>query len=196
MTKATNKAWAEFKTPLSQEALLLFCNDMEKLFRINPYLEVNKWETIEKNKYFIDFINHSQEPPFSLQTHLRVTNLSDGLQIYYENGIKSDTTIIAQAIPEGSKLVITDHYHPLNDDNVGLFSSVDKSLTKWAEEIQSYLIYWQRWSWFLPWRFYKKHIWLLMKPSARRISYMLIFISLIEVMLIGLGVIIYFIEYR
>ncbi|MEJ2114716.1 MAG: hypothetical protein P8X88_01360, partial [Gammaproteobacteria bacterium] len=71
-----------------------------------------------------------------------------------------------------------------------------KSLQKWAEEIQNYLIYWQRWSWFLPWRIYKKHIWIFMKPAARRISFMLIFISLIEVALIGLGVIIYSIEYR
>ncbi len=169
---------------------------MERLFRINPYLEVNKWEATEKNKYFIDLTNHSQEPQVSLQTHINVTNLNDGLHVYYDNGIKSDTTIIAQALSEGSKLIITDHYHSLKDDEPELICSVDKSLHKWAEEIQNYLIYWQRWSWFLPWQIYKKHIWIFMKPAARRISFMLIFISLIEVALIGLGVIIYSIEYR
>ncbi|MGH1536707.1 MAG: hypothetical protein ACRBDX_01425 [Gammaproteobacteria bacterium] len=191
-----DKAWAEFKTPLSQEALLLFCGDVEQLFRINPYLEVNKWEVIEKDKYSVDLTNHSQASEFSLQTYIEVTNVSNGVQLDYNNGIKSSTTIITQPQPEGSKLVITDHYRPLDNSNSKLLTQVDKSLHKWAEEIQNYLTTWQRWSWFLPWRLYKKHIWLPMKPSARRITYMLIWISLIEIALIGLGIIIYFIEYR
>jgi hypothetical protein len=40
-----------------------------------------------------------------------------------------------------------------------------------------------------------RRIWQPMKPSARRITYMLLWISLAEVALIALGVAIYFVEF-
>lgn len=197
MGDTTNKAWAEFKTPLSQDALLLFCHDVEQLFRINPYLEVIKWKKIQPHKHYIDVLNHSQNPGFSLQTTLYVTDIANGIKLHYAKGIKSDTTIVASATVEGSKLVITENYNTHQiDSDANLLATVDKSLKQWAEEIQAYLINWNRWSWFLPWRYYKQRIWLPMKPSARRIAYMLIWISFIEIALIGLGVIVYLLDYR
>ena len=197
MTSSENKAWAEFKTPLSQDALLHFCRDIEQLFKINPYIEIKQWKNLEPQKYFIDVVNHSQKNAFSLETNIYITEFDDGIKIQYENGIKSETIFKTQAIPEGSKLEITEKYHsPSPNDSANELSNVDKSLTKWAEEIQNYLIDWQRWSWFLPWKFYKQRIWLPMKPMARRITYMIIWISIIEIALILLGVSIYFLEYR
>ena len=197
MTDEVNKAWAEFKTSLSQDALLEFCCQIKQLFRINPYLEINKWEDFGQNKFFVEFVNHSQEPEFSLRTNLHVTKLKDGLRIDYENGIKSSTSFHTKPADDGSKFIITEHYHSESSDKYkDKLNEVDKSLTKWAEELQIYLNDMHRWSWFLPWRIYKQHIWLPMKPSARRISYMLIWISFIEISLIVLGVIIYFLEYR
>jgi hypothetical protein len=40
-----------------------------------------------------------------------------------------------------------------------------------------------------------RRVWQPMKPTARRISYMLVWISLFEIALIALGVAIYFSEY-
>ena len=152
---------------------------------------------IQPHKYYIDVLNHSQNPEFSLQTALSTTDITNGIKLHYSKGIKSDTTIVASDTAEGSKLVITENYKPHQiDSNVNLLATVDKSLMKWAEEIQTYLINWNRWSWFLPWRYYKQRIWLPMKPSARRITYMLIWISFIEIALIGLGVVIYLLNYR
>ena len=197
MTSSDNKAWAEFKTPLSQDSLIRFCRNIEQLFKINPYLEIKQWKNIAPQKFFIYIINHSQNNTFSLETNIYVTDIDDGIKIEYEKGIKSETIIKTQPIPEGSKLEITEKYHsPSSNDTANELSNVDKSLTKWAEEIQNYLIDWQRWSWFLPWKLYKQRIWLPMKPMARRITYMIIWISIIEIALILLGVTIYFLEYR
>jgi len=197
LTGNENKAWAEFKTPLSEEALLDFCHNIEQLFRINPYLEINKWEQLAPHSYFFDFVNHSQAPEFSLQTNMNIIDIANGLRIQYDNGIKSETTFICKRAPEGSKLVITEQYHSHDSkSNNNQLNKVDKSLTKWAEEIQNYLINWKRWSWFSPWQFYKQRIWLPMKPSSRRITYMLIWISIFEIVLIALGTLIYFLEFR
>ncbi len=197
MTSTDNKAWAEFKTPLRQDALIHFCRDIEQLFKINPYLEIKQWKNLGPQKYFIDVVNHSQNHTFSLKTNIYVTDIDDGIKIEYENGIKSETILKTLSIPEGSKLKITEKYHsPSSNDTANELSSVDKSLTKWAEEVQNYVIDWQRWSWFLPWKLYKQRIWLPMKPMARRITYMIIWISIIEIALILLGVTIYFLEFR
>lgn len=196
MTDEVNKAWAEFKTPISQDALLKFCYQIEQLFRINPYLDIKKWKYLEKDKFFVELINHSQDPEFRLQTKLCMSHLKDGFLIDYENGIKSSTLLQTKPADGGSKLIITEHYHSENSEKYkNKLNKVDKSLTKWAEELQIYLSDMHRWSWFLPWRIYKQRIWLPMKPSGRRISYMLIWISIIEITLIALGVIIYFLEY-
>ena len=192
-----NKAWAEFKTPLKHGALLLFCKDIERLFRINPYLEIKTWEKAERRKHLIHVINNSQKQPFSLKTNIYITEIENGLRAQYDHGIKSVTTFEVYPYLDGSKLKITELYHSISpDDKSDAINKVDKSLTKWAEEIQNYLISWHRWSWFLPWNKYKQHIWLPMKPTARRITYMLIWISFVEVALIFLGTIIYFLEYR
>ena len=197
MEDSKNKAWAQFKTPLSPHALFNFCFDIEQLFRINPYLEILKWDEIHAKKHFVNLINHSQKPEFSIQTNLYVDVIENSLCIQYENGIKSETTFLIEEISEGSKLTITEKYHDLeNEKDTDQLLKVDKSLTKWAEDIQQYLIDWNKWSWFLPWKLYKQHVWLPMKPAARRISYMLIWISLIEITLILLGISIYFLEFR
>ncbi len=197
MEHTENKAWAEFKTPLSNTELFKFCLKLETLFRINPYLEILKWEEIQTHKYYVDLVNHSQKPEFSLQTNLNVTKMKNGIRIQYENGIKYESIFLIEEVPKGSKLTITEKYHGLKaEEDLDQLNKVDKSLTKWAEAIQQYLIDWQKWSWFLPWKFYKQHVWLLMKPAARRISYMLIWISVIEIALILLGVAIYFLEFR
>ena len=192
-----DKAWVEFKTPLDQSALLNFCQNVERLFRINPYLEFEKWEKISQQTYYMTAINSSQSPSFKVDTKLKVKNLINGLEIQYSNGIKSSTILNIEPADQGSKITITDNYNSRSKkQHITHLHEVDKSLTKWAEDIQQYLIHWKRWSWFSPWRFYKNRIWQPMKPAGRRITYMLLWISVFEIALIGLGVMIYFVEYR
>ena len=197
MKNSENKAWVTFNTPLSQSELFNFCLNIEQLFRINPYLEILNWDKLDTKKYFIHLINHSQNPEFSIESIIYVSKFKYRLLIQYEKGIKSDTSLLVEETLDGSKLTITENYQNF-DAEIKSFqiNKVDKSLTKWAEEIQHYLIGWQNWSWCLPWKFYKQFIWLPMKPPARRISYMLIWISMVEVTLIFLGICIYFLEFR
>lgn len=59
-------AWAILHIPLNEAELKLFCQDIERLFRINPMLNFRKWQQIGPNRYYFTGQNISQQPPFDL----------------------------------------------------------------------------------------------------------------------------------
>ncbi|MDH5648146.1 MAG: hypothetical protein OEY67_00705 [Gammaproteobacteria bacterium] len=190
-------AWASLTTPLSTEDLNQFCQDIERLFRINPYLEFNQWQAVSDRRYRFSGRNLSQEQPFEFDYELTVHPSDKGLRIDYNSGIKSNTEIKIEPEGQGSKLTITDRYERLpENEREAYLHEVDKSLVAWANYMRTYLTSWRRWSWFGPWRWYMRRIWQPMKPTARRITYVLLWITVFEIALIALGVAIYFIEYR
>ena len=192
-----DKAWVEFRTPLDQAALLEFLQDVERLFRINPYLVFERWEKISAQHFCLHAINHSQTPAFEINTEMTVQPNADGLEIFYVQGLKSSTRFSAEALQSGSRLVIEEKYEGVpQPERHRRLNEVDRSLTKWAKEIQLYLVQWYRWAWFSPWRYYKQRIWQSMKPAARRITFILLCVTVIEIALIGLGMAIYLIEFR
>ncbi len=194
-------AWASVNTPLHVDALLVFIQDVERLLRINPMLIFKKWEKLGASQYFMAGRNISQETPFEFETKLTVFRRPNGLEIEYETGVKARTVIEVEAIElengePGSKLTITDHYDRLDEETRQTkLGEVDKSLIIWATDLQRYLLVWNRWSRVKLWRIYMQRVWLPMKPSGRRITYMLLWITVVEIALIALGVGIYFSEY-
>ena len=189
-------AWAAINTPLPADELIVFCHDVERLLRINPMLEFKSFQQLGNKQYHCAGRNISQQPAFDFDLTFSVTELPDGLRIDYANGIKSSTTLAIEAAPQGSKLTITDQYERLpaaeREQHLG---EVDKSLVIWAEYLQRYLLMWTRWRRFGLWRWYMRRVWQPMKPQSRRITYILLWISVVEVALILLGVAIYFAEY-
>ncbi|MDH5391755.1 MAG: hypothetical protein OEY11_01090 [Gammaproteobacteria bacterium] len=195
-TDSKDAAWVSFKSAMETQLLIDFCQDINRLFRINPYLEFENWQRCGDNCYQLSARNLSNDPPVNINNTLQVMPLHDGVKISYNEGLKSSTTFKIEVADEGSKVTIIEDYEALDEDErQSRLHEVDKSLTKWAEDIQMYLQRWKRWSWFAPWRWYMKKVWQPMKPAARRITYMLLWISLVEVVVIGLGVAIYFVEY-
>lgn len=189
-------AWATVRTPLDSGSLLAFCQDVERLLRINPMLEFLDWQDLGDRRYRYRIRNSSQQPAFETAGELRVSPLPDGVQIDYSDGLKSQTRVKIEPDASGSRLTLIDCYDRLTEqDREARLGEVDKSLTTWASYLQRYLLQWQRWSRWAPWRWYMRRIWQPMKPAARRITYMLLWISVVEVALIGLGVAIYFAEY-
>ena len=151
---------------------------------------------LTNNLYQLEALNISNKPAISLNLNIEVEPLDDGVRLKYNHGIKASTLFRVTQETDGSNLTIIDSYDTLTtDERMQRLDEVDKSLVKWAEDIQQYLIRWNRWSRFTPWRWYMKYIWQPMKPSARRITYMLLWISLAEISLLLLGAAIYVIEF-
>ena len=189
-------AWAAANTPLTVNALTEFCSDIERLFRINPMLEFSRWEPKKDGHFIFAGRNISQEQPFEFEFELSAVKLDDGIRIEYDRGIKSSTTFTIEPAPQGSKLTITDRYERLpEEERNSRLHEVDKSLITWSNYLQQFLVSWQRWSRFAPWRWYMRHIWQPMKPAGRRVTYILLWITVVEIALILLGGAIYFIEY-
>lgn len=191
-----NAAWASINTPLKVDELKTFCQDIERLFRINPMLEFHQWEKLADDQYRMSVKNISRGVPFELETELRVENHSQSIIIHYSSGLKNKTILKFEPSEQGSKLTIIDDYSGLSkEESQNRINEVDRSLVTWVNYLQRFMIMWRRWSRFSLWRWYMRGVWQPMKPAGRRITYILLWISVVEVALIALGVAIYLVEY-
>lgn len=181
-TNTDNAAWASLNTKMPANELINFCSDIERLFRINPYIEFIKWQPQGAESIDIHIRNISNSAPIILETTITIEKLINGFKVNYKDGLKSHTTFEVEANEQGSELKITDEYHDVADGDEDVTKLVDKSIVAWAKDIQEYIFKWQRWKWLAPWRWYIRGPWQKMKPAARRISYMLFWITFAELL--------------
>ena len=189
-------AWASFPTGLDVSTLTEFCRDIERLFRINPFIEFKQWQQTGDNRYRFAGKNSSQKTAFDFDVELSVETTADTIVVKYLNGLKNSTTFHIEPVNNSSKLTITEDYSESSEEErTKRAHEVDKSLVTWANDLQQFLVTWKKWCWLAPWRWYMRYTWQPLKPSGRRIVYMLLWISLVEVALIALGAGIYWSEY-
>lgn len=199
--KSKDAAWASINTPFGVDELKLFCQDIERLFRVNPMLNFKKWQVLGAHRYRFSGQNISQIAPFDFDLVLTVSPIADGIKIDYQHGLKISTLVIIEPI-EGkaqwrTRLTIIDNYNTESESvRKQPLHTVDKSIAIWAEHLQQYLHSWNRWSHIGPWRWYMQNIWQPMKPAGRRITYILLWVTGLEIALILLGVVIYYLEYN
>lgn len=188
-------AWVVVETPLALPALREFCTDVERLFRINPYLEFQTWQCRAADSCHARFRNLSNQQNVVLD--LRIERASpDEFSLVYGDGIKARTRFVLESTAVGSLLTITDEYSRLSDEErAQRIDEVDKSLNAWGWALHEYLQHQHRWGGFALWRWYMRRLWLPMTPRSRRITYMLILLAAAELMLVVLGATIYWVEF-
>ena len=184
-------AWVVLETPLAPDALAAFCRDLERLYRINPFLEFTSWAQEGPDRFRAEVFNHSNGVRSVLRG--RVGRAPDGaLRVDYEEGLKKSTRLDIQPAPGGSRLTITDEYGPAGDAQA---SAVDRSLHAWGVALKAHLERDRRWGWLPLYRMAVERVWLPMKPSARRITFLVLVIAIADIALIALGFAIYWLEY-
>jgi hypothetical protein len=192
MTDA-DAAWVAIDTPLDARQLAEFCADIERLYRINPYLEFRYWRATDGGQHEAAFRNLSNQHELTLT--LEVECVSERhIDVRYDRGIKRCTRFRIEPREGGSRLTITDAYDP--SAGAADTGEVDKSLHAWGAALQDYLVRHARWGRYGWWRWYMRRVWVPMKPTARRIVYILLVLTVFEFALIALGFAIYWIEYR
>lgn len=191
-TSPADAAWVVIETPLIPGDLSAFCRDLERLFRINPYLEFREWRGTASGAIAVAFRNLSNQREFGLLLTLERISASD-FTVRYDRGIKRSTRFEIEPAATGSRLRITDEYRGADGADIG---EVDKSLQAWGVALRDYLLREQRWRWCAPWRWYMRRVWVPMKPSARRITFIILMVTLAEIALIGLVMAIYWAEHR
>lgn len=188
-------AWVVVETPFALPVLREFCADVERLFRINPYLEFQTWQSSAADSCHARFRNLSNQQNVVLD--LRIERASqDEFCVVYGDGIKARTRFALESTAAGSRLTITDEYSRLSDaERARRIDEVDKSINAWGWALHEYLQQQERWGGFAFWRWYMRRLWLPMTPRSRRITYMLILLAAAELVLVVLGATIYWIEF-
>jgi len=191
---SSDAAWASVPTPLTTGELTSVCQDIEVLFRLNPYYSFKKFSQSGPATWSADFENHSNQT--SNQLELTVSrDHARAISVQYSQGIKKRTVFAIEPAGPVSKLVLTDDYEGLTAaEREQRLAEVDKSLAAWGEALRVYCIRIKRWSWLPGWRWYIRRVWIPMKPSARRIVWWLFLISVAEFFFFLFVMLIYVIE--
>ena len=192
---ARDASWVSVDTPLELAALRDFCADIERLFRINPYLEFVAWQRSGADSHRASYRNLSNHQCVTVDMWIERES-DDVFSLVYSDGIKARTRWELEPLAAGSRLTITDDYSRLPDaERTVRIDEVDKSLSAWGWALHEYLQRERRWGSFAPWRWYMRRWWLPMTPRARRITYMLVLLTAAEMVLIMLGALIYSLEF-
>ncbi len=180
LVASRDAAWIRVPAPFSVAELAVLCREPEVLFRINPYYYFSCWTQTGPAAYHTEFDNQSNQQHLVLD--LIVTHEPEGgLQVSYAQGLKRRTVFSIEQTPQGSYLCVTDDYQGLpEEERARREAEVDKSLPAWGEALRMYFQRMKRWSWLPGWRWYMRRVWIPMRPSARRIVWLLYVITVAE----------------
>jgi hypothetical protein len=188
-----NAAWVTLETPLAADALATFCTDVEHIYRINPYFEFRFWREVTPARWHAAYRNLSNNTDADLEMTLTRASACN-FEVVYSRGIKRRTRFYIQPAPAGSVLSIIDDYGDVAREQAD--READRSLHAWGVALHEYLSRHARWQWCAPWRWYMRRVWTPMKPSARRVTYIILLIALAELALFALVMAIWWAESR
>ncbi len=173
-------AWVTIETPFDATTLRAFLDDVERLYRINPYLVFEEWRQTGAHQYLLRAKNLSNGK--MLETGLEVEGVEGGIRVRYSAGLRTATTFRIEARADGTaQLIVLDDYSGTSAaERESRLDEVDKSLAQWGVSLRRYLRQWRRWSWLPGWKFYMRRVWQPMKPMARRIVFILTMVTVAE----------------
>lgn len=191
-----DKAWVAIPTPLPLAELRSFCSRLEHLYRINPYLEFRQWRDTGPGHFHVELRNLSNELDV-VDDFILEQESENVFRVRYLGGIKRHTEFRLEPLADGSRLTVTDDYGALAEaERQAREAEVDKSLHAWGHALYVFFRRWKRWGWIAPWRWYMRRVWMPMKPSARRIAWMVILITIVEFFFFLFVLLIWLIEQR
>jgi len=193
---STDAAWVTVPTALEPARLYELCRDYEAIFRVNPYLVFSRWTRTGADSAHVELENLSNNQQLSLDLTVEGTP-PQRVIVRYAQGIKRETVFAIEATDTGSRLTIADDYGHLNEDEKReRETEVDRSLQAWGEALFTYFGRQRRWRWLPGWRWYMRRVWIPMKPAARRIVYILCWITVAEFVFFLFVLAIWLIEHR
>jgi hypothetical protein len=193
-TDSQDVAWVAVPARQSPRELAALLRDVEALFRLNPYYIFAHWRRIGPASHQVKFDNESNQQQVEVEFDVS-SGPGEGLTVTYRQGLKRRTFFTTERFEQGSRLIVTDDYEGLPAaEREARLAEVDKSLAAWGEALRVYFARLRRWSWVPGWRWYLRRIWIPMKPSARRVVWLVWLISVVEFFFFLFVLLIYLVE--
>ena len=173
-----NAAWVRIETKLDEKTLFSFCQKVERLFRLNPYLSFSYWDQKNQTKISASWENHSDKVTYQIDTCLDLEVKENEICIKYQSGIKKETYFIVEPNEKYADLVIVDRY---GTSESGQLDEVDKSIHAWGTYLNRFF---KHYAYMRHMSFSEKIIdkyWIRLTPMARRIIYILLVVTVVEI---------------
>ena len=191
-------AQVEINTPFDKDWLLDFIHDPHRVLRINSLFEFTAFELVndkaDTSSWRMAGKYLSNDQPFDVTFTTQAT--ASGILLSYKGWLKNSTELLLKKGDDDNySLLITDDYSGTSvEQREQRITEVDNTIVPWANDIYRYLQQWKRWSWLPGFQFYMLKFWPKMKPSARRISFMLMAITAAEFVLFLFVFVIFYLE--
>lgn len=179
-----NSAWASVPLPLPARQLSEFLADFERLFRLNPHLEIEAWRQepghAEVTIHKLTALNQLNGCRGVVSMRAVPIEEGSGYRLVYDRGLKRATELRVEARGRGSLLTVTEYYHPLPDETDERFKQVDRSLVPWIAAIRGHLRGIARFGGVPGYRWWSERVMLGMPPKQRRLVRMIVWASVLE----------------
>lgn len=191
-----NAAWARVDIPLSAKDTFTFLEDTERLFRLNPHLEISEWHEQRGMLRGCKFnaLNETNGCRYEVMIGVEAFRKNQSITLRYDRGLKFSTEFRVAPAYGGSSLTIVEHYHPVNNQDDERLKEVDRSLVPWLAAIRGHIAGLARYRWLPGYRWWAGRFMLEMPPQQRRIVRMIIWASLLEFILFLLVAAIFWLE--
>lgn len=185
-------AEASTELPLPPEMLFEFLRGIELPFRLNPQLAISAWTPAE---WGFRIVADNESNGRHCEVSARVELVPDRHEIFirYDSGLKQATHFAIQPLPEGCRLVVTEHYPRIADPADPRVAEVDKSLVPWVTALRRHLLARASRGNLPGWPWWNERFMPGMPPRQRRIVRLLVWSTVIEfVIFLGLVLVLRF----
>jgi len=172
-----NAAWVSIEVPLAPQQALDYARNVERLLRLNPHLEITRFERAADGHYRLEGLNEMNGLAVSCGLTFQDAG-ADGFRLDYDSGLKLATAVTAAPHASGALLTIRETYRqPENDAEL---AQVDRSLTPWGVAIRRHLLGLSRWGRLPLYRWWRERVWLGLRPRERRIVRLIAWVTALE----------------
>jgi hypothetical protein len=172
-----NAAWVDIDLPQPAQEIAAYVQDVERLLRLNPHLEISRIERAGENRYRLEGLNEMNCLAVSCGLTFQPTGLR-GYMLRYDAGLKQATEIDVEPHGAGSRLRIRETYR--QPQSGAELEQVDRSLTPWGQAIRRHFLGLARWGRLPGYRRWREGLWLDMRPRERRITRLIVLATAIE----------------
>lgn len=175
-----NAAWVDIELPLAPQQALGYARNVERLLRLNPYLEISRFERTVDGRYRLEGLNEMNGLAVSCGLTFQDAG-AGGFRLDYDSGLKLSTEVTAAPHAAGALLTLRESYR--QPETAAELAQVDRSLTPWGMAIRRHLLGLSRWNRLPGYRWWRERVWLGMKPRERRIARLIVWATLFEFVL-------------